>query len=403
LFSDDQSAIDRSFRFLIISRATRSASIIFVNLSLSLYLRDLGLSLVMIGVAYFFIVLFNVLVSIAFGMLGDRIGYARTMIVAELLPASSFFVLALSTNVYAIVLAAMVGGITGSPGGMRGAFSPGMTSYIARNWSNELERISRLSKVYSVSSLSAIAGSAMLMFHGRLAVLYGQIGADRVLYLISALMACASLVSLLFLKEKRGPRKAARIMTRESLGYSLRIIAPNMLNGAAVGISFPMLPLWFELAYRVSSGIIGAVFTSAYLFSSLGSFISGRIIISGKLRAITLSSGARLIQGALLIAMALSPFFLLAAAIYSLRSFIAGAGMPARSAVSIRGISEEDYGTASAVQGTFSRSSQLTSGLSGYLMSQWVDLPLIAGGLIQIAAALMFFELIRSWERSHGY
>ncbi|MGC8661727.1 MAG: MFS transporter [Nitrososphaeria archaeon] len=403
MFTEDKGAIDRSFNFLLTSRALRSASLILVNLSLSLYLKALGYGLIFIGIVYFLIIAFNVIITLLFGIIGDRIGYAKTMIVAEALPLAAMFGLALSVNMYIIIISAMIGGITGSPGGMRGAFSPGMTSYIASNWPEERERVGRLSKIYAIASISSIAGSVLLVIHGPLSIYYGAINSFRMLFGFSAGLTLLSLISLLFLKERRRPRKTTHVMKRESFTYMFRVIVPNIINGAGIGIAFPLLPLWFELMYKINASYVGVIFTIAYAFTAAGSYISGRYLNRSRISAIAVSSWARILQGAMLIAIAFTPFLALTVIIYSVRSLIAGVGTPMRSAISVRGISGEDFGTASGIQGVFSRSSQLTSGISGYLMEEYYPLPLLAGGIMQVAGALIFYRLIKSWELSHGF
>jgi len=403
MFTEDRSAINSSFNFLLTSRALRSVSLILINLSLSIYLKALGYGLIFIGVVYFFIVLFNVMVTLVLGILGDRIGYARTMIVAESLPLLAMLGLALSTNIYIIIISAMIGGITGSPGGMRGAFSPGMTSYIASNWPEEKERVDRLSKIYVVASVASIGGALLLVTHGFLSSYYGVVNAFRVIFGVSFAITLASLISLLFLKERKRPRKTTRVMKKESFSYMLRVMIPNMVNSAGTAIAFPLLPLWFELMYRVNASYVGMIFTIAYAFTAAGSFISGRYLNRSRMSALAVSSWARVLQGVMLIVIALTPLLPLSVALYSIRSLIAGAGTPMRSAIGVRGISGEDYGTASGIQGVFTRSSQLTSGLSGFLMDEAIPLPLVTGGVLQLAGAMMFYKFIKSWETSHGF
>jgi len=403
MFTEDRSTINSSFNFLLTSRALRSVSLILINLSLSIYLKALGYGLIFIGVVYFFIVLFNVMVTLVLGILGDRIGYARTMIVAESLPLLAMLGLALSTNIYIIIISAMIGGITGSPGGMRGAFSPGMTSYIASNWPEEKERVDRLSKIYVVASVASIGGALLLVTHGFLSSYYGVVNAFRVIFGVSFAITLASLISLLFLKERKRPRKTTRVMKKESFSYMLRVMIPNMVNSAGTAIAFPLLPLWFELMYRVNASYVGMIFTIAYAFTAAGSYISGRYLNRSRMSALAVSSWARVLQGVMLIVIALTPLLPLSVVLYSIRSLIAGAGTPMRSAIGVRGISGEDYGTASGIQGVFTRSSQLTSGLSGFLMDEAIPLPLVTGGVLQLAGAMMFYKFIRSWETSHGF
>ncbi|MDP8024135.1 MAG: MFS transporter [Nitrososphaeria archaeon] len=403
MFTEDRKLIENSFKFLLASRTLRSIALILVNLSLSLYLKALGYGLIFIGIVYFFIVLFNVLIAFIFGTLGDRIGYARTLLIAEFLPMIALLGLTLSENIYVIIVSAMLGGITGTPGGMRGAFSPGMTSYIASNWPEERERVEKLSKIYATASLAAIGGSLLLVTHGYLSMHFGAVNSFRILFGVSFFLTLGSIVSLSFLKERKRPKKTTMLMKKESFSYSLRVVIPNIINGTGIGIAFPLLPLWFELMYRISASYVGVVFTIAYAFTAGGSYLSGVFLNKKKIRAITVSSTARILQGLMLIAIAFTPFLLISVMLYSIRSFIAGIGTPMRSAISVRGISGEDYGTASAIQGIFTRSSQLTSGLSGYLMNEGLGLPLLAGGFLQVAGAFVFYGLIRSWEKEHNF
>ena len=398
MFSNSQEKIDSSFKFLLISRSARSIALIFVTLAFSLYLNSLGYSLVFIGILYLFIVLFNMFISLILGFLGDRIGYSRALLVGEVLPLAGVAGLALSTNIYVIALSAIVGGISGTAGGMRGAFSPGMTAFVASNWPDEIGRVMRLSRINVVASLSSIVGGFFLIMHGYLSPYFGAVGTFRFLFGVSFMILLISFVSLMLLKERRRPKKTSRIMKKESFSYMMKIIIPNMINGAAIGVAIPLLPLWFELRFGVSVSFVGEIFTLAYIATALGSFISGKYLNSAKIRAITVSSVTRFFQGLILIMVAFSPLVVIAFTLYAVRSGIAGLGAPMRSAISVRGIGSEDYGTASSIQGMATRGSQMTSGLSGYLMDLYFPAPLFLGGLLQVTGSFVYYRIIRNWE-----
>ena len=57
-----------------------------------------------------------------------------------------------------------------------------------------------------------------------------------------------------------------RGINKESFSYMLRIIIPNSLNAAAIGIAMPLLPLWFDMISRVKSAIDS--FNGKYIFVS---------------------------------------------------------------------------------------------------------------------------------------
>jgi len=315
------------------------------------------------------------------------------------LPLIAILGLALSSNIYVISVSAIIGGITGSAGGMRGAFSPGMTAYVASSWPEEHDRVGRLARINVVASVFSIFGGFFLIFHGYLSPIYGNVLAFRLLFAASFFILLVSFISLMLLKERKRPTKTTHVMKRESFRYMMRLVLPNIINGAGIGMALPLLPLWFELRYGVSVSYVGEIFTLAYAATALGSYLSGKFLNSAHVRAITVSSIARTFQGLLLVIVAISPLVVLAFSLYAVRSAVAGLGAPMRSAISVRGIGNEDYGAASSIQGLSTRGSQMTSGASGYLMDAYFPLPLILGGTLQVAGAFVYYRLIRSWEK----
>ncbi|MCL4333891.1 MAG: MFS transporter [Candidatus Thermoplasmatota archaeon] len=403
MFSDSQEKIDSSFKFLLVSRTARSIAIGFVTLSFSLYLNALGYELAFIGLLVLLVVLFNMGISILLGSLGDRIGYSRTLIVAEALPLAGLIGFALSSNIFIIEVSAILAGVTGSAGGMRGVFSPGTTAYVASNWSNEIDRVARLSKMTVVGSLASIVAGLLLTTHGYLTPFFGVDGTFRILFGVSSFILLISFLSLFFLKERKRLKKTTKVMKKESTFYTLRMSLPNVINGSAIGIATPLLPLWFELRYHISTSYVGEIFTLAYAATALGSFISGRYLNSSHIRAISVSSIARFFQGFLYIVIAFVPILPIAYSLYAIRMGVAGVGTPMRSAISVRGVGNEDYGTASSMQGVATRASQSTSGLSGYLMDLYLSSPLIIGGALQVVGSFVYYRVIRNWEKSHNF
>lgn len=392
--------INSSFKFLLISRATRSIALIYVALAFSLYLKSLGYNLILIGIIFLFVVLFNMFISLLIGAIGDRIGYVKGMIIGEAFSLIGIAGLSVSSNAYVIIISAILAGISGTAGAIRGALSPGMTALIASNWEDEKIRVGKLATINIVASLSAIGGALLLYIHDYLASYMGNVESFRILFAVSFVFLLTSFISLFFLKERKRPKKTTKLMKKESFFFLLRIIIPNSINGAAIGIAIPLLPLWFELRYKFSVSSIGLVFTFAYIATAIGSYVSGKYLNSKNIRAISVSSGTRFFQGFLLILMALSPIGILSMIFYVARSAIAGMGAPMRSAISVRGIGSEDYGTASSIQGVITRGSQITSGSSGYLMDVYVSFPLLIGGGIQMIGSLIYYKLIRNWERT---
>ncbi len=397
MFSNSKEIVDKSFRYLLLSRAARSAALIFVTLSLPLYLHYLHFSVIFIGLLYVPIILFNVFLILILGRLGDNIGYSKILFIGEIFPVAGLLLISLSTNIYFIATGAILAGITGGAGGMRGAFSPGMMAFVASNYHNETDRVTKLSLLTATASFFSIFGGIFLSFYALIENVMGAVLFYRLFFVVSFFLVLASLIFLSRLKEYKRPKKTTRIMKKESFSYLLRILLPNTVNAAAIGIVMPLLPLWFELKYHIDPSVVGYIYTIAYLSTAIGSFVSGKYI-NGKVNTLKMASMAHILQGVLFISIAFSPLLFLTASVYIFRMAIAGVGFPMRGAINVRGINKEDYGTSTSFQGVSGRGSQLTSGASGYLMDLNLGFPLIIGGTIQAIGGIIYYVMIKTWH-----
>lgn len=248
-------------------------------------------------------------------------------------------------------------------------WSPGISALVASNWKDERERIKKLGLLSSGASAASVFGSLLVSLKQLLP--YNPEEDFRVIFFFSSALLLISIITLLMVHEVERPKKTSKVMKRSSLNYISKVIVSNTITGAGIGIAIPLLPLWFKIVYHINDFTIGLVFTTSYALTSLGSFLAVRI----ELDTLKVASITRVLNGALLIALALSPWFLLAAAFYIIRGFNAGVGAPNRTAVNVRGISDEDYGAATSLQGISTRVAQLSSGVSGYMMDIWLPLP----------------------------
>ena len=154
---------DKGFSYLVYSRIFRSVALIFMTLGSPLYLALLNLSITEIGLVYVGVMAFTALLSVGLGMLGDRFGYKKSLILGEIPPMAGAVVLALSQNIWLVGLGVTVAGISGVAGGMRGAFSPGMTAFTASTYPNHEERVKKLGTLVIAASVSSVFGAMLLL------------------------------------------------------------------------------------------------------------------------------------------------------------------------------------------------------------------------------------------------
>ena len=398
---------DMGFRFLVYSRIFRSVALIFMTLSTPLYLALLGVSIVHIGLVYVGVMAFTAILSVSLGMLGDRIGYKKSLLIGELPPLLGALILSLTGNISMVVIAVILAGISGLAGGLRGAFSPGMTALVASNYRDKQLRIRKLGALIISASLASVFGAILLLSQSYLLAYVGAEEAFRILFGIAALLLLASFSSILFVWEGERPRKSTRIMKSESFRHVLRISSLNIINGAGLGMAMPLLPLMFAITFHLPSETtalyVGIIYIPSYITTALGSYLSNR---RSSIYAARTASYVRITSGLLLglLAAVLAaqyylelpdalPLLSLAAVVFASRAFIAGFGSSSVSAMSVMNIHGEDYGTATSMQGLFGNISQTSSGLSGYLMDLALPAPLVAGAILQILNGVMYGRL----------
>lgn len=386
-----------TFKFLVYSRALRSMALIYMTLAFSLYLVVLHISIIDIGLVAATTMLFAIFLTFTLGAIGDRHGYRYELIISEAFAFAGALLIALSSNTVLIIVGMVIAGISGGAGGIRGAFSPGTNAIIASNFSGEKERVKKFSTITMVASLFSIFGSIMF---GAITFLSRYVGIElayRYMFLASAFMLMLSFGFLLLLKENKRPTKTTKIMKPASFNYILRIIIANSVGGIGMGIAIPLLPLWFKLFYHADPFQIGLVFGASYIITALGAYSASKI--SRLTSVLNIASITRSLNGVFLVAMALSPLFIMSGLFYILRAFFVGVGSPSRSTMTIKGIENEDYGTATSINGVATRVSQLSSGASGYLMDYALPLPIFVGGILQFASGIVYKLILNKKDK----
>ncbi|BCS90704.1 MAG: MFS transporter [Candidatus Micrarchaeota archaeon] len=377
---------------LYISRLSRSAGLIFVTLSLPFYLKDLGLDIVDIGVVYAFIIAFSVAESLALGYLGDITKYKYALLIADFASLIGTILIALAFNIYLIILGMLLAGISGSAGALRGSFAPGLNAYILSTWKEESKQVKVLSRINLLSSIGSLIGSMLLEFNIFLRI--PEISFLRSMYLVSALLIFISLISLTLIEENRHENRKSSIMTKKSRSYAKKILIINLINGAGMGLAIPLLPLFFSLIFNINISKVGFIYFMSYILTAFGSYISYNIYSRLKSpEKIILFS--RVASGSILAFIPFARFYILAIILYSLRSFIAGIGAPARSILNIRGLDQENYGIGGSIAGGANRISQTSSLISGYLADISLPLPIVLGGVLQVIVGFLYYEFTK--------
>ncbi|MEM3670929.1 MAG: MFS transporter [Thermoprotei archaeon] len=384
---------ESSYRVVRYSRIFRSIAISFSTLALPLYMSQLGYSAVIIGLSFFAMAVITVVLLLFYGFIGDRKGYRTSLLIAESLFAVSMIVIALFSNFYIILAAAALGGFGGQGGGgLRGGFSPGLTALVGKLFADSESRIKRIGELTAVGGIASVAGQGLLALHSTLQAHVGAVEAFRILYFAAFFFSVASLLMLLKVWEPAATKKKG-LLRRQSTRFVSKVSVANFVNGLGIGMAIPLLPLWFKIHFGLDPTQISVVYICSSIAGVAASLNAHRF--SKAANRIKVGSLTRVLNGALLVSMAFPGTALAASALYVARSFGAGVGAPTRSAITLSGVSSDEFGAATSITGVANRLAFGSSSIGGYLLTLMQDLPLEVGGVIQCVAGFLYYYLLR--------
>ena len=399
LASNDDEARNWTFRYLALARALRSVGISFSTIALPLYMAALGFSPVTIGLSFVLMTLGGTGLVFVWGILGDRVGYKKVLIVVDVLFAGSCLILAMSTSLIPVVTAAVIGGYGGQGGGgLRGAFGPGLSAFVGSVWKGAYERTKTIGTITFVGGIAGLAGYAVLAWVGLRVPALGDVGAYQDAYILLLGTTAASVAALLLTKEGVHPPRTARILTKEGQKFIGKVVVSNVFNGLGLGLAIPLLPLWFSLKFGFGAETIALIFGASAVFSSVASYFSH--VVAVRLGNVSTAAVTRAVNGALLVAMAFAPWGLVAGAIYVVRGISGGLGAPARTSVTLGGVAGSEMGAATSISGVSMRASFMSSGVAGYLLTVAENAPLGIGGALQIVGGALYYRLLRGMSGS---
>jgi MFS family permease len=250
-----------------------------------------------------------------------------------------------------LAVAAVIGGFGRGGNGAAGPFSPVEQAWLAR-----CVPASRRGMFYSLNAATGFGGMAVG------AVLAGSPGwqggvepaasAYRPLFLLTAVLSLATfvLVALARDDEVGQPRVAARdddpVERKRRNGLMKRLVFANLLNGAGLGLSGPLVPYWFALKFHHGPASIGTMMAVGFLLAGLASLGAGWIgRWLGVVRAVV---AMRLVGLVLLVILPFCGGFWLASLVYVARTVMNRGTAGPRSALQVGIVRAQRRGLSSA-------------------------------------------------------
>ena len=283
----------RVTRLLLATRFVRSIGQGALAVDFTLYLRALDWSAVEISAVLSAALITGVILTLVTGPLSDRGGRRQFLFAYEAAQALAGVAAALSAQPVLLSAAALVGGFGRGGNGGAGPFAP-----VEQAWLAQAVPPMRRGPVYSLNAalgfLGNAAGALLAALPSNLHAILTGASAYRPLFVLSAagsLLCCA-----LIFRTPDGEARQPQVSVAESPPHGvqrqenrlvLQLMIANVLNGAGVGATGPLIAYWFAVRFGEGPAEIGPLMAGGFLMAALASVATGWLSKSlGMVRAV---------------------------------------------------------------------------------------------------------------------
>jgi MFS family permease len=388
-------------RRLFATRMVRMFAYGLIAIVLGLYLSQVGFSDTQVGLILSLTLLGDAAVSLPITIIADRVGRRRMLIVGSGLMIFAGVVFALTTNIFFITLAAIIGTI--SPSGNEVGPFLAVEQAALPHTTTEKQR-TQVFAWYSLggSILTGIgslagglisqglvnAGQSPLNSYRVVILLYAAIGAVLAVMFtrlspaieVQTAPGPVTLQSLFGLKRSRG------VVTRLSLLFMIDAFAGGLVVQSLVA-------LWFNRRFGVDPAVIGAIYLGANFFAGLSALAAARV--AARYGLVNTMVFTHVPSNVLLILVPLMPNLPLAIAALLARFSISQMDVPTRQSYTVAVVDPEERSAANGITNIArTTASALSPSVTGAMFSAggfWLSAPFfVAGGLKLIYDALLY-------------
>jgi MFS family permease len=293
------------------------------------------------------------LFGIPVGMLSDRIGRKRAMLLGV---GISMVCMALEVTVRdgnLILLLAFVAG------------TANMLYYLSQApFMMKVSNGENRALLFSLNfGLVTLAGSVGSLFAGQLPALFGDLldvspgsaAAYGAVLLTSVALSLLTLLPLALIREPQVEPEAAGETRLEAKLWrvalhprTLRLAFPNLLIGLGAAILIPYMNLFFAERFALPDRQLGLLFSLSSLLTGVGSVLAPRLAtgLGSKIRAVVFTQAASL---GFLLLLGFSPFLWLVSLSFLLRGVLMNMAVPLYHAFAMEQVPEHEGGTVNSV------------------------------------------------------
>ncbi len=365
---------------------------------ISYFLTLQGLSDVNMGIVVMVMGISTFTTSIPLGMVADRYGKKRILILGNVAASITIAVFALTSNFTILIFAAILEGLG------EGASSAAISALLAEKC-EATQRNSVFSLFGFAQSMAFGAGG----FAVPAVVIFQVLGFNEnlshvILYIIVATVSLASTVLMLKIKESKifnKPKPGIKfnvknIFPRKSRDVLLKYVITGSTIAFGAGLFVPLMTRWMNLQYGVAdtlSSTVLAVASIAIAFATLTSPLIAKKI--GLIKAVVVTQSS---SSFFMFLVPFSPSFMLASVVYSVRAFLMNMSSPLEQSMIMGLVDKDERGAASGISTALWRlPNSLSSSVGAWMMGiGLLTLPFFIATAIYIVSIGMFWFFFKN-------
>jgi MFS family permease len=409
--------LDLSFdgRILFGARMLRLFAYGFLSVILALYLHEIGLSKVNIGLLFTLTLLGDTVISLWITTNADRIGRRRMLIAGTGLMVLAAVIFVMTRNFYLLLLASMIGVISPS-GNEVGPFlsieQASLTQLVPDRqrtgifaWYNLAGSFATALGALAAGGLSQLLqgfGYSPLISYQVVLVGYGLVGLTMLVLFTSLSATIEVPINRMNNLEKRNSTRESEPRRILGLHRSQRIVfrlaALFSLDSFAGGfIIQSLMALWFTIRYGVEPAGLGAIFFGVNILAGFSALAAAWV--AGKIGLINTMVYTHLPSNVLLILVPFMPSLYLAVGLLLIRSSISQMDVPTRQSYVMAVVDPDERSAASGVTNVARTVGvSLSPVFTGVFISNpaFLGLPFIISGVLKIIYDLALYFNFRN-------
>ena len=331
----------------------------------------------------------TVVLSFPFGIIADRVGRLKMLVLGNLCASLSLIGFALISN-YALVLMIAVLEGTGEA-----AFAVSFVALIADKAGDE-KRTPAFSLLAILGWVAGALGGFIIYSVDALHSIGLSLKDAHVVLFVTVGLLSLSITPLVFkIREESMRDRRKEILPRKSLRVILMYGAYSVILAIGAGLFVPLMAFWFSQAYGVSDDLSGLVLGLTSLMTAAVVFIAPWLARKmGLVKAVVFTEAASTI---FMVAIPSAPNFGAAASIYIVRVFLMNLSNPLTQSLIMGLVSPDERGMAAGVSAALWRLPNALSAYVGYGMMSagLLALPFYYATVLYVVGITAFWFMFR--------